>query len=97
LLKRQEEQAAASNIIQEVENSASTSYLPTGVSEAPSERQVGMKAKREDDENDDVEWEEAPPAGKFYSPWNYSFPVNCFLLYIAIGVAGAFRCKAFHC
>ena len=73
--------------MQQGENSASTYFLPNGVPEEPSERQVGVKAKREDDENDDVEWEEAPPAGKFYSPWNYSFP---FLLYLAIG---AFRCK----
>lgn len=32
-----------------------------------SERQVGMKSKREDDdEEDDVEWEEAPSAGDFH-------------------------------
>lgn len=67
LVKRQEEQAAASSRMQqEDDSSASTSYLPNGISEAPSERQIGMKAKREDDDNDDIDWEEAPPPGKAF-------------------------------
>ncbi|XP_020261349.1 general transcription factor IIE subunit 1 isoform X2 [Asparagus officinalis] len=65
LVQRQEEQAAASKRAQQVENNGtSTSYLSNVVSETPSERQVGMKEKREED--DDVEWEEAPPAGKAF-------------------------------
>lgn len=37
-----------------------------GVYNTSTERQVGMKSKREeDDEGEDVEWEEAPPAGNF--------------------------------
>lgn len=45
------------------EAEGSQSDLVDGVLEAYSERQVGKKAKREDYENDDVEWEEVPSAG----------------------------------
>ncbi|CAD5187461.1 unnamed protein product [Musa acuminata subsp. malaccensis] len=54
LVKRQEEQEASKKVQQEAE-------LPINVSEAPFERLVGMKSKREDD-NDDVEWEEEAPS-----------------------------------
>ncbi|CAL9772633.1 unnamed protein product [Musa acuminata subsp. burmannicoides] len=54
LVKRQEEQEASKKVQQEAE-------LPINVSEAPFERRVGMKSKREDD-NDDVEWEEEAPS-----------------------------------
>lgn len=53
-MKRQEEQEASKKVQQEAE-------LPSNVSEAPFERRVGMKSKREDD-NDDVEWEEEAPS-----------------------------------
>lgn len=53
-MKRQEEQEASKKVQQEAE-------LPRNVSEAPFERRVGMKSKREDD-NDDVEWEEEAPS-----------------------------------
>lgn len=37
-----------------------------GVNNTSTERQVGMKSKREEnEEGEDVEWEEAPPAGNF--------------------------------
>ncbi|CAL9154527.1 unnamed protein product, partial [Musa hybrid cultivar] len=61
LLKRQKEQEEASRMQREAERSQSD--LVDGVLEAYSERQVGKKAKREDYENDDVEWEEVPSAG----------------------------------
>ncbi|EHA8588233.1 putative general transcription factor IIE subunit 1-like [Cocos nucifera] len=65
LVKRQKEQEEAlKKMQQESETSrASKSDFSNGDSEAHAERRVGMKSKREDDENDDVEWEEAPPAG----------------------------------
>ncbi|KAG1354948.1 general transcription factor IIE subunit 1 [Cocos nucifera] len=64
LVKRQKEQEALKKMQQESETSrASTSDFSNRVSEALAERRVGMKSKREDDENDDVEWEEASPAG----------------------------------
>lgn len=43
---------------------ASTSDLSNGIFGAPYDRQVGMKSKRVDDDNDDVDWEEAAPSGK---------------------------------
>ncbi|PKU70492.1 general transcription factor IIE subunit 1 [Dendrobium catenatum] len=65
LAKRQEEQEAASRRLREEAEKykASTSDLSNGIFEAPYERQVGMKSKRADDENDDVDWEEAVPTG----------------------------------
>jgi transcription initiation factor TFIIE subunit alpha len=39
--------------------------MSNGLSESSSNRQVGMKSKREEGEgDDDVEWEEAPIEGK---------------------------------
>lgn len=39
-----------------------------GVSDTTSNLQVGIKSKRDEDEgDDDVEWEEAPVAGKYQS------------------------------
>lgn len=41
--------------------------MPNSQSSSSSSRQVGMKSKRDDDEgDDDVEWEEAPVAGKYH-------------------------------
>ncbi|XP_026442146.1 uncharacterized protein LOC113341513, partial [Papaver somniferum] len=56
ILKRQKEQDEAAKMNQEELTSTEN-----GFSDMPSDRQVGMKAKREDD--DDVEWEDAPTTG----------------------------------
>ncbi|RWV97593.1 hypothetical protein BHE74_00047966 [Ensete ventricosum] len=61
LLKRQKEQEEASRMQREAERSPSDHV--DGVPDAYSERQVGKKAKHEDYENNDVEWEEVPSAG----------------------------------
>nr|CAD1821968.1 unnamed protein product [Ananas comosus var. bracteatus] len=60
LVKRQKEQEEAARRIeqQQEENRTSTSDQFTA---SVSERRVGMKFKREENENDDVEWEEGPP------------------------------------
>ncbi|KAG0485340.1 hypothetical protein HPP92_009216 [Vanilla planifolia] len=64
LAKRQEEQAAASRRMQEeAEYNIATSNISNGIYGAPVERRVGSKSKREDEENDEVDWEEAAPAG----------------------------------
>ncbi|XP_077215060.1 uncharacterized protein LOC143849767 isoform X2 [Tasmannia lanceolata] len=66
IIKRQqeEEEEAAKREEQEAANfNATTSNISNGISEKPSDRQVGMKAKREKEGDDDVEWEEAPSAG----------------------------------
>lgn len=59
-MNRQKEQEEAARRIeqQQEENRASTSDQFTA---SVSERRVGMKFKREENENDDVEWEEGPP------------------------------------
>uniref|UniRef100_A0A5B6Z2M8 HTH TFE/IIEalpha-type domain-containing protein n=1 Tax=Davidia involucrata TaxID=16924 RepID=A0A5B6Z2M8_DAVIN len=60
LLQRQQEQEEADKRQQEMSNTD----ISNGVYGTSSERQVGMKSKRDEDEgDDDVEWEEAPPAG----------------------------------
>ncbi|KAM7479736.1 hypothetical protein LguiA_027949 [Lonicera macranthoides] len=61
LLQRQQEQEEASKREQELSNTS----IYNGVSGTSSERQVGTKAKRDDEgeADDGVEWEEAPPAG----------------------------------
>ncbi|KAA8541162.1 hypothetical protein F0562_025092 [Nyssa sinensis] len=60
LLQRQREQEEAEKGQQERSNT----NISNGVNGTSSERQVGVKSKRDDDEgDDDVEWEEAPPAG----------------------------------
>ncbi|XP_055825505.1 transcription factor efuD-like isoform X2 [Solanum dulcamara] len=57
LFKRQREQEEATKMLPETSTT-------DGVYNTSTERQVGMKSKREeDDEGEDVEWEEAPPAG----------------------------------
>ncbi|XP_016506802.1 uncharacterized protein LOC107824528 [Nicotiana tabacum] len=57
LFKRQREQEEAAKSLQETSTT-------DGVDNTSTERQVGMKAKREEeDEGEDIEWEEAPPAG----------------------------------
>ncbi|XP_049394297.1 transcription initiation factor IIE subunit alpha-like [Solanum stenotomum] len=57
LFKRQKEQEEATKILPETSTT-------DGVYNTSTERQVGMKSKREEeDEGEDVEWEEAPPAG----------------------------------
>ncbi|KAK9278956.1 hypothetical protein L1049_017326 [Liquidambar formosana] len=61
LLKRQQEQEESAKSQQEL----SKTDTPNGVSSTSSNRSVGMKSKRDEDEgDDDVEWEEeAPIAG----------------------------------
>eukprot|EP00262_Sarcandra_glabra_P004758 TRINITY_DN1600_c0_g1_i1.p1 TRINITY_DN1600_c0_g1~~TRINITY_DN1600_c0_g1_i1.p1 ORF type:complete len:484 (-),score=136.72 TRINITY_DN1600_c0_g1_i1:618-2069(-) len=66
LIKRQQEQEEAAKRKQHEEeqyNTITSSNISNGVSEPP-DRRVGVKAKREDEgDDDDVEWEEAPPQG----------------------------------
>ncbi|WOL05824.1 general transcription factor IIE subunit 1 [Canna indica] len=63
ILKRQKEQEEASRRLQEVERiQVSTPDHKDGVSEVYFERQVGKKAKREEYENDYVDWEEPAPS-----------------------------------
>ncbi|KAH7549299.1 hypothetical protein JRO89_XS13G0011100 [Xanthoceras sorbifolium] len=60
LLKKQQELEEAAKKQQEFSNAPVSDAL----SDMPSNRQVGMKSKRdEDDGDDDVDWEEAPVAG----------------------------------
>ncbi|KAH0763066.1 hypothetical protein KY290_019139 [Solanum tuberosum] len=57
LFKRQKEQEEATKMLPETSTT-------DGVYNTSTERQVGMKSKREEeDKGEDVEWEEAPPAG----------------------------------
>ncbi|XP_059309263.1 uncharacterized protein LOC132633304 [Lycium barbarum] len=57
LFKRQREQEEAAKMLPETSTT-------DGVYHTSTERQVGMKSKREEeDEGEDIEWEEAPPAG----------------------------------
>ncbi|KAL3343634.1 hypothetical protein AABB24_027247 [Solanum stoloniferum] len=57
LFKRQKEQEEATKMLPETSTT-------DGVYNSSTESQVGMKSKREEeDEGEDVEWEEAPPAG----------------------------------
>ncbi|KAK4735961.1 hypothetical protein R3W88_010222 [Solanum pinnatisectum] len=57
LFKRQKEQEEATKMLPETSTT-------DGMYNTSTERQVGMKSKREEeDEGEDVEWEEAPPAG----------------------------------
>ncbi|XP_050226648.1 transcription initiation factor IIE subunit alpha [Mercurialis annua] len=59
LLKQQQELEEASK-----QQESSQTPLSNGVSEMPSNRQVGMKSKHEEDEGeDDVEWEVGPAGG----------------------------------
>lgn len=64
IVKRQEEQEAASRKMQEVVEKYKTSAFEfsNGIGQL-TERQVGMKSKRENDENDDVDWEESTSTG----------------------------------
>ncbi|XP_035550043.1 general transcription factor IIE subunit 1-like isoform X2 [Juglans regia] len=59
LLKKQQELDEGAKQQDELSNAQSFN----GISGMTSNRQVGMKSKREEDEGDDVEWEEAPVAG----------------------------------
>lgn len=64
LLKKQQELDEAAKKEHELSNTHSLN----GVSDTTSNRQVGTKSKRDEDEgDDDVEWEEAPVAGKYQS------------------------------
>lgn len=59
MLKKQEEIEAAKK------QESTDASISNGISESLSNRQVGMKFKREEDEpEDDVDWEEAPTGGK---------------------------------
>jgi len=61
LIKKQQELDEAAKKQDELSNT----HALNGISGMTSNRQVGMKSKRdEDDGDDDVEWEEAPVAGK---------------------------------
>ncbi|MCL7022589.1 hypothetical protein MKW94_015889 [Papaver nudicaule] len=62
LAQRQREQEEAAKVKQEDLTSAEN-----GFSDMPSDRRVGMKAKREED--DDVEWEDAPTTGTANEPY----------------------------
>ncbi|KAJ7978827.1 General transcription factor IIE subunit 1 [Quillaja saponaria] len=69
LLQKQQELEEAAKKQQEM----STMPVSDGPSTIASNRQVGMKSKRDDDEgDDDVEWEEAPVAGNA----NENYKVN---------------------
>ncbi|MQM05714.1 hypothetical protein Taro_038540 [Colocasia esculenta] len=61
-VKMQKQLAEASRSVQE-EPEQSTSNLPSGISDANFVRQVGVKAKREEDEDGGIEWEEASHTG----------------------------------
>ncbi|KAK1314143.1 hypothetical protein QJS10_CPA06g02182 [Acorus calamus] len=64
LAERQREQEAATREMQNEDgHNMMPSVISNGVSAAPSDRRVGMKSKREDDGDDDIEWEEALPSG----------------------------------
>ncbi|TXG60093.1 hypothetical protein EZV62_014666 [Acer yangbiense] len=61
LLKKQQELESA-----EKQQESSNSPTSNGLPEMSSNRQVGMKVKRDDDEgDDDVDWEEAPVTGNY--------------------------------
>ncbi|XP_031502828.1 uncharacterized protein LOC116265952 [Nymphaea colorata] len=62
LLERQKAAAVAAAAAAAATN-ASTLGTSTTVSEPTSQRQVGMKAKREDDGDEDIEWEESESPG----------------------------------
>ncbi|KAL0283098.1 UNVERIFIED_CONTAM: Transcription initiation factor IIE subunit alpha [Sesamum angustifolium] len=64
LLMRQREQVETVK----KEDESPNNTIPNEVYNTPSERQVGMKSKRDDDEGDD-EWEEAPPIGSTSDPF----------------------------
>lgn len=69
LLKKQQELDEAAKKEHELSNTHSLN----GVSDTTSNRQVGIKSKRDEDEgDDDVEWEEAPVAGNS----NENYKVN---------------------
>ncbi|MCD7458201.1 hypothetical protein HAX54_037544 [Datura stramonium] len=69
LFKRQREQEEAAKMLPETSNT-------DGVYNTSTERQVGMKSKREEeDEGEDIEWEEAPPAGD-NSTGNFKVDLN---------------------
>ncbi|XP_078178945.1 uncharacterized protein LOC144573127 isoform X2 [Carex rostrata] len=55
--------AAGSQSEKQEEFGVSASDQSFGTPETSSHRQVGMKSKRSDEDNDDVEWEEAEPTG----------------------------------
>ncbi|KAK1273942.1 hypothetical protein QJS04_geneDACA024170 [Acorus gramineus] len=58
LAERQREQEAATREMQNEEgHNMMPSIISNGVSAAPSDRHVGMKSKREDDGDDDIEWD----------------------------------------
>ncbi|CAH9082603.1 unnamed protein product [Cuscuta europaea] len=67
MLKRQQEQIA---FAEKVKREPSTDDTPS----TSTERQIGMKSKREDD--DDVEWEEAIPAGSGNTYGNFKVDLN---------------------
>ena len=62
LIKKQQELDEAAKKQHELSNT----HALNGISGLTSNRQVGMKSKRdEEDGDDDVEWEETPVAGKY--------------------------------
>jgi len=77
LQRQQQEQA--------VQKQEELSYVPSSGKGLSSDRQVGLKSKRENEEADDLEWEEAVPTG------NCLFYVALFLCYIYVAVANILR------
>ncbi|KAG8386963.1 hypothetical protein BUALT_Bualt03G0203300 [Buddleja alternifolia] len=76
LLMRQREQEET---VKKEEQESSNATMSNDVYNTPSERQVGMKSKRDDDyEGDDVEWEEeaAPPAAGGGTSEHYKVDLN---------------------
>jgi transcription initiation factor TFIIE subunit alpha len=69
LLQRQQEQEAASSKEQEIGSNTNDASL---------DRQVGSKMKRADGDegDDDVDWEEAPPAGNTHETYKVSVDLN---------------------
>jgi len=72
LFERQQQEAAKKQ--QELSSGQSSDQGPS------SEREVGMKSKREDEDEDELEWEEAAPSGSRCLFYVVAFSLLCALL-----------------